>query len=383
MRIVADENIPYVQEAFGRLGSVRTVAGRSMTGEDVADADVLLVRSVTRVDDALLGGSGVRFVGTATIGTDHVDTDVLASREIAFASAAGSNANSVAEYVMAQLLILGDRLGIDWAGRTIGVVGVGNIGRLVVRNAGAMGMRVLQNDPPRARAEGAETFVDLDAVCGECDVITLHVPLIREGPDRTMHLFDGDRLAGLRPGTILFNSARGAAVDNGALRDALGAGRHEGACLDVWEREPDIDVDLLKRVAIGTPHIAGYSFDGKVAGTKMLFDAVCRTFAVDETWDPAECLPAPTVPRIEIDVSGRRDQDVLREVVRRVYDLEADDARLRDIIDLPAEDRGRQFDALRKEYPVRREFYNTHVALAGGTEVLRQTLATWGFRVES
>jgi len=382
MRIVADENIPYVQEAFGRLGSVRTVAGRSMTGDEVADADVLLVRSVTRVDDALLGGSSVRFVGTATIGRDHVDTGVLASRGIAFASAAGSNANSVAEYVMAQLLTLGDRLGIDWADRTIGVVGVGNIGQLVVRNARAMGMQVLQNDPPRARAEGGEAFVGLDTVCGDCDVITLHVPLIREGPDRTVHLFDGDRLTGLRPGTILLNSARGAAVDNGALLDALGAGRLEVACLDVWEHEPDIDVDLLKRVAVGTPHIAGYSFDGKVAGTKMLFDAVCRTLAVDETWDPAECLPAPVVPRIEMDVAGRPDQDVLRDVVRRVYDLEADDARLRGIIDLPAEDRGRRFDALRKEYPIRREFFNTQVALAGGTEALRRTLGTWGYRVE-
>ena len=383
MRIVADENIPYVDEAFGRLGEVRTVPGRTMSVDDVGDADVLLVRSVTRVDEGLLGRSKVRFVGTATIGTDHVDVDYLRSRRIAFSSAAGSNANSVAEYVVATLLTLGERLGIDWAGRTLGVVGVGNIGRLVVRNAAAMGMRVLQNDPPRARAEGAEAFAELDAVCAEADVITLHTPLTREGVDRTLHLFDRDRLASLRPGTILMNSGRGAVVDNAALLAALRDGRLAAACLDVWENEPSIDVGLLEAVAIGTPHIAGYSFDGKVAGTKMLFDAVCRELGLEGTWQPADCLPAPTVPRLEIDATGRSDQAVLRDAVRRVYDVEADDGRLRGLLELPPDQRGGRFDHLRKTYSVRREFHNTQVALAGGDGRVRDTLHTWGFRTTS
>ena len=381
MRIVADENIPYVDEAFGRLGAVRTVLGRTVSADDVADADVLLIRSVTRVDEGLLARSNVRFVGTATIGTDHIDADYLASRRIAFSSAAGSNANSVAEYVIATLLTLGERLGITWAGRTLGVVGVGNIGRLVVRNAAAMGLRVLQNDPPRARAEGPDAFVDLDTVCAEANVITLHTPLTREGVDRTMHLFDHDRLAGLRPETILLNSGRGAVVDNTALLDALRSGRVTAACLDVWENEPTIDVGLLDAVAVGTPHIAGYSFDGKVAGTKMLFDAVCRELDLDGTWEPADCLPPPTVPHIEIDATGQADQAVLRDLVRRVYDVEADDGRLRGLLELPPERRGDRFDHLRKTYPVRREFHNTQVALTGADDRLRQTLHAWGFRI--
>ncbi len=379
MRIVADENIPYVHEAFGRLGSVRTLTGRSMTADDVSDAEVLLVRSVTKVGPALLGQSNVRFVGTATIGTDHIDTGYLASHSIAFSSAAGSNANSVAEYVMAQLLTLGERLGIDWSGRTLGVVGVGNIGRLVVRNAEAMGLQVLQNDPPRARAEGGETFVDLDTVCAESDVITIHVPLIREGVDRTVRLFDAKRLGQLRPETILLNSARGAAVDNAALLAHLRGGQLRAAGLDVWENEPTINVALLEQVAIGSPHIAGYSFDGKVAGTKMLFGAVCHAFELQDEWDPGEYLPEPVVPRIAVDAGGRGDQSVLREVVRQVYDIEADDARLRAIIDLTPDERGPCFDRLRKEYPIRREFHNTRIALTEGAESLRRTLRAWGF----
>jgi erythronate-4-phosphate dehydrogenase len=353
-----------------------------MTANDLADADVVLVRSVTRVDASLLAQSPARFVGTATIGTDHIDEDHLASRGIAFSSAAGSNANSVAEYVMAQLLTLGDRLGINWAGRTLGVVGVGNIGRLVVRNATAMGMRVLQNDPPRQRAEGGDAFVGLDTVCAESDVITLHIPLIREGTDRTVHLFDRDRLARLRSDTILLNSARGAAIDNAALRIALKERCLRAVGLDVWENEPTIDVGLMAEVAIATAHIAGYSLDGKIAGTKMLFDAVCRAFDLTDTWEATDCLPPPIVGQIDIDPSGPSDQAVCREVVRRIYDIETDDVQLRTITDLPPDERGDRFDLLRKVYPVRREFFNTRVVLSGGSESLRGALRTWGFRVD-
>ncbi len=381
MRIVADENIPYVHEAFDRLGTVETRTGRALTAEDVADADVLLVRSVTKADANLLGSSNVRFVGTATIGTDHIDQAYLASRGIAFGSAAGSNANSVAEYVMAQLLVMGRRLGIDWRGKTLGVVGVGNIGTLVVRNAEALGMRVLQNDPPRARAEGPDAFVDLDTVCAEADVITMHTPLNREGPDKTVHLFDADRLATLRPDVLVMNAGRGPVIDNAALRDALEQGRIRAACLDVWETEPDVDAGLLSKVAVASPHIAGYSFDGKVAGTKMLFDAVCAHLDLSETWDPAEALPPPPVPKLEIDATGQEESCLLRETVRTVYDIEADDARMRKLLDLPEDRRPAYFDTLRKEYPIRREFHNTAVTLFGGSDRLGHTLSTWGFRL--
>ncbi len=383
MRIVADENIPYVREAFGCLGQVVTLKGRSLSAKDVSDAEVLLVRSVTRVDERLLDGCNVRFIGTATIGFDHVDTEYLTRRGIPFVTAAGSNANSVAEYVMAALLTLGERKGLTWAGKTIGVVGVGNIGRLVARDAAAMGMRVLQNDPPRQRAEGSTGFVDLDTICREADVITCHVPLNKEGPDRTFHLFDRERLARLRPETVLINSSRGAVVDNTALLERLIGGQLQACVLDVWEPEPAINPELLRKVDVGTPHIAGYSFDGKVAGTWMLFEAVRRTFDLQVTWDPQTCMPATETPTIEVDARGQGDQAVMRRVARRLYDIEADDARLRRLIALPSEQQPTYFDQLRKDYPVRREFHNTQIALQGASATLAHTLKTWGFRLET
>jgi erythronate-4-phosphate dehydrogenase len=177
------------------------------------------------------------------------------------------------------------------------------------------------------------------------------------------------------------NSGRGPVVDNRALLEALTGGRIRAACLDVWENEPDIDADLLEEVQIGSPHIAGYSFDGKVAGTKMLFDAVCKAFDLDERWAPSECLPPPTVPELAIDASGRRDQDVLRQAAKAVYDIEADDARLRTLLELPPDKRGTRFDQLRKEYPIRREFFNTQLRVTGAGGSLQTALAVWGFQI--
>jgi erythronate-4-phosphate dehydrogenase len=375
MRIVADPNIPFVREAFGSLGDIALVPGREITAATVRDADALLVRSVTRVNESLLAGSRVKFVATATIGTDHVDERYLALRGIGFASAAGSNANSVAEYVVAAMLELAHRRKFRLRDKTLGVVGVGNVGSRVVRYAEALGMRVLQNDPPRERAEFPASFTDelpdtptpgpsgagefdsavplpggvrggfrspfvsLDRVLAEADIITLHVPLTREGPDATFHLFDKDRLAALelrRP--ILINTARGAVIDNKALLKAIDGEKIGATVLDVWENEPNISPELLDVVDLGTPHIAGYSLEGKVNGTRMIYEAACRHFGWPATWQPV--LPPP--PAIEL--TGDLYADV-----RRMYDITADDAALRKNV--------RDFDKLRAEYPVRREFH--------------------------
>lgn len=339
MKIVADPNIPFAREAFGLLGDVALVPGREISPSTLRDVDALFVRSVTPVNAALLDGSRVRFVATATIGTDHVDAGYLKEQGIGFSSAAGSNANSVAEYVVAALLELAHRRKFDLRGKTLGVVGVGNVGGRVVRYAEALGMRVLQNDPPRQRTEASPIFVSLDQICSESDIITLHVPLTREGLERTFHLFDKSRLESLeqrRP--ILINTARGAVVDNRALLRAIDGDRIGGAVLDVWENEPNILPELLDVVDIGTPHIAGYSFDGKVNGTRMIYEAACRHFGMETVWRPV--LPAVRA----IDLSGE-----LRDVVRRMYDIVVDDAALRANI--------RGFDKLRAQYPVRREFW--------------------------
>jgi len=379
MKIVADSNIPFAREAFAALGEVQLVPGRQIDAATVRDADVLLVRSVTPVGAALLNGSRVRFIATATIGTDHIDLNYLGGRNIGFASAEGSNANSVAEYVVAALLELAHRRKFRLRDKTLGVVGVGAIGTRVVRYAEALGMRVLQNDPPRQRAERLAEFVSLEQILGETEIITLHVPLTRSGPDATAHLFDRERLSALeerRP--ILINTARGAVVDNRALLKAIDGERVGGAVLDVWENEPNISPELLDVVDIGTPHIAGYSFDGKVNGTRMIYEAACRFFGLQPTWTPT--LPPPPVPRIKLDIRSSEDfEDVLHRVVHRVYDITADDAALRAGV-RNADGIGVGFDKLRAEYPVRREFHNTDL-INGGDEKLSATLRAVGFRL--
>jgi erythronate-4-phosphate dehydrogenase len=373
MKIIADTNIPFVREAFGALGEIALAPGRQIDATIVREADLLLVRSVTPVNAALLEGSRVRFVGTATIGTDHVDRTYLSSHGIGFASAAGSNANSVAEYLVADLLELGNRHKFRLRDRILGVVGVGNVGSRVVRYAEALGLRVLQNDPPRQRAEDLPHFVPLNQLIAEADVITTHVPLTHEGPDATFHLFDKERLAALkarRP--FLINTARGAVVDNKALLKAVDGEWVRGVVLDVWENEPNILPELLDVTDIGTPHIAGYSFDGKVNGTRMIYEAACKLFGTQPVWKPS--LPSPEVPLIELTVSsGEEDEEVLRRVVRRVYDITADDAALRANV--------RAFDELRATYPVRREFFNTRLTLRGANSQLRSKFAALGFRV--
>jgi erythronate-4-phosphate dehydrogenase len=380
MKIVADPNIPFVQEAFGSLGDITLVPGRQIKAATVREADALLVRSVTPVNATLLDGSRVRFVATATIGTDHIDEAGLCERGIGFSSAAGSNANSVAEYVVAALLELAHRQGFRLRDRTLGVIGVGNVGSRVVRYAEALGIRVLQNDPPRERAERLPQFLPLPRVLGEADIITMHVPLARTGADATFHLFDKDRLAAVeerRP--MLVNTARGAVVDNKALLKAIDGERVGGTVLDVWESEPDISPELLEVVDIGTPHIAGYSFDGKVNGTSMIHHALCEFFKLTPTWQPT--MPPPEVPRIELSVSsGDDDEDVLRRVVRRVYDVTSDDAALRKGVRAP-EGIAANFDTLRAVYPMRREFFNTELMVRGASDDLRKKAIQLGFKL--
>ena len=383
MLIIADNNIPYAPEAFARFGEVRLADGRSLTAEAVRDAEILLVRSTIKVDEKLLAGAKARFVGTATIGTDHVDLACLARRGIAFASAPGSNADSVAEYWSAAALLVAARLGLDLAGRTCGVVGVGNVGRRVVRRAKALGMSVLKCDPPLARAAGSGEYRPLAELLEKSDLITLHVPLEKAGADPTWHLADAGFFGRLKPGAVYFNTARGAVHDSAALAAALDSKRLAAAVLDVWEHEPAADPALVARADIATPHIAGHSFDGKVNGTRMLYAAVCKFLGEKETWKPADSLPPPEVPRLEIDAAGRSVQDVCAEAVGALYAIAADDARFRATMGRPEAERGRLFNDLRVNYPPRRAFQYTTVALKGGSGVMLQALAGLGFGVSA
>jgi erythronate-4-phosphate dehydrogenase len=280
-------------------------------------------------------------------------------------------------------LYLACKHGITLAGKTLGVIGVGNVGSKVVQKAHALGMRVLLNDPPRERTHaGNETFVSLNQVLAEADIITCHVPLTKTGPDKTVHLADASFFANAKPGLIFLNAARGPVVDSNALLQALDSGRVSHAVLDTWEGEPDYRMDLLARVDIATPHIAGHSFEGKVMGTVMVYQAVCKHLGVPATWSHEPLMPVPIVPEVVVDVAGKGDQTVLREVVRQVYDLEGDDRRFRASAVMDEKTRMRNFDALRSDYPERREFRYTTVKLNGGSRNLALTLGHLGFKVE-
>jgi len=381
MKIIADENIPFVSECFSSIGEVETVPGREIKPGVVADADVLLVRSITLVGDDLLTGSKVRFVGTATIGFDHIDTEYLSQNNIGFASAPGSNANSAAEYVIAALLNNAEQHSIDLEGKSIGIIGVGNVGSKVAKKCEALGMRLYLNDPPLQRQTGDSKYLPIENLF-DCDFVTLHTPLTFEGEDKTFHLADEKFFESLKKGCIFINASRGGVVDSGALKAAIREGKLEATVLDVWENEPNIDVELLEMVDIGTPHIAGYSLDGKIAGMIMIYKAACEYFGLEAKFDIDSFLSVPAIPELRINTQSVSEQDALLGIVEKIYDIKADDVRMRRMLEESAMERGKYFDSLRKTYPVRREFQNTQIILENPCLGLAEKLAGIGFKIE-
>jgi erythronate-4-phosphate dehydrogenase len=378
MKIIADENIPCVGQAFAALGEVTLVPGRGISAAQVRDADILLVRSVTRVDESLLDGSAVRFVGSATIGFDHVDLDYLARRGIGFSTAPGSNATSAAEYILSAIMVLSGRTGFEPASKTVGIIGHGNVGSRVRRRLEALGMHCLVNDPPLQSQGGHDEYVDLERVL-QADVVTVHVPYTRQGQWPTHHLVDADFLASLRPDAILLNTSRGAVADNPALVDWLTRCPDAAVVLDVWEGEPAISLELMDRVALATPHIAGYSLDGKLRGTGMIYRAACEFIGRRPAWQVASVLPAASP--IELAVTHPEDWfGTVRAAVLAAYDIRRDDASLRAMQAVPAGERPAFFDRLRREYPVRREFSEMTVRLDAAAPEAARVLGQLGFR---
>jgi erythronate-4-phosphate dehydrogenase len=380
MKIIADANIPFVKKCFSSIGDVEVVGGREITREIVADADVLLVRSITPVFADLLTGSKIRFVATATIGFDHIDVGFLRHNYIGFASAPGSNANSAAEYVISALLEIGQKHEICLEGKSIGIIGVGNVGSRVAKKCEALGMKVFLNDPPLYRQTDDAKYLPIQELF-DCDFITMHTPLTFEGIDKTFHLADGNFFESLKKNCVFINASRGGVVDSEALKAAIQSGRLRAAVLDVWENEPKIETALLEMVDIGTPHIAGYSLDGKIAGMIMIYKSVCEYIGIEPKFDAVNFLPEPEVKVVEISESPTDQQNAVSQAVRKVYNINRDDTTLRGISDEPAEKRGKFFDKLRKTYPVRREFQNTEVILANNKSNLAEKLRGIGFKV--
>ena len=313
MRIIADNTIPYLKGIAEPVAEVTYVDAKAFTPEQVRDADVLIVRSIDKCTPALLTGSRVKLITTATIGFDHIDTHYCAQNGIRWTNAPGCNAASVAQYVLACLVTLSLRTGSPLAGKTIGIVGVGHVGRLVENHCQAMGMRVLRNDPPRAAAEGAEGFVSLEQLAEEADVITLHVPFTKEGDHPTYHLADARFLQRLAKQPWLFNSCRGAVHDTEALLAAKRSGKVSELVLDCWENEPIINRELLAMTTLATPHIAGFSADGKANGTRACLQAIERYFGVHFARLSQVQPPAPQDPLIDLNqwTSHRIEQAIL------------------------------------------------------------------------
>lgn len=376
MLIVADENIPLVDAFFAEFGEIRRLPGRQITRADVHDADVLLVRSVTKVDRDLLEGSAVRFVGTCTIGTDHLALDYFHQEGIQWSSAPGCNARGVVDYVLGSLLTLAEIEGADLNQRTYGVVGAGEVGGRLVNVLKGLGFNVLVCDPPRQAAEGGD-YVSLEQIIERCDVISLHTPLDKSSENATWHLLDQQRLNQLKHGTWLINASRGPVIDNNALREVLTRREDLQAVLDVWEAEPQVDVELADLCVLATPHIAGYSLDGKQRGTAQIYQAFCDFLGQEAVIKLANLLPAPWLAKLELSA----DSDpawALATVCRGVYDPRRDDADFRRSLVGTVQEQKLAFDALRKHYPVRREIEGLQVRIEGESQGLTQMVKALG-----
>jgi erythronate-4-phosphate dehydrogenase len=359
MNIVSDPNILYAREAFSCFGQVISVDGRSITKDRLKYAEILLVRSVTGVNRGLLEGTPVRFVASATIGIDHVDLAYLRDNNIGFAHAPGSNSNAVAEYVISAMAHLAKIKGEKLPSLTVGIIGVGAIGSRVLRLCQALGIRCLLNDPPKKVLTGSDLYLPLAEVLRESDIVTIHVPLIRSGNRATYRLVNDDFLAAMKKGAFLVNTSRGDVMDEKAF--VAKRGRLGAAALDVWENEPAPSAIVIDAADIATPHIAGYSHDGKICGTEMIYRAACAFFFMENKWRPPDAAGGGTPHAIDLSKS----RDPVFDAVCAAYPIMEDDERFRKINKMTADDRPAYFDELRKNYPKRLEFRNFNVVPGG------------------
>jgi len=373
MKVVIDDKIPYIKGALEPFAEVVYLPGSKTTSEVVHNADAIITRTRTKCNESLLAGSSVRFIATATIGFDHIDTGYCEKAGIYWTNAPGCNSSSVEQYIASALMVLSEKKRFNLSEKIIGIIGVGNVGSKVARIAEIFGMKVLLNDPPRERKEGSEAFTELEEVLEKADIITLHVPLNLEGSDKTYHLADEAFFARLKKKPIVINSCRGEVTETKAFKDAIKTGKVSGAVIDCWENEPNIDTELLGRLDLATPHIAGYSKDGKANGTSMSIQALSRFFGLGiDNW-MCKDVELPPKTEITIDGTGKSDEQILREAVLSTYDIREDDQRLRNSVET--------FEKQRGDYPVRREFPSYTVNTKNINDQTITKLSKLGFMV--
>ncbi|HET9570511.1 MAG TPA: 4-phosphoerythronate dehydrogenase PdxB [Bacteroidales bacterium] len=374
MKFIIDDKIPYIKGALEPFGEVMYLSGSKTTPEITKDADAIITRTRTICNEQLLAGSSVKMIATATIGFDHIDTEYCDKVGIRWTNAPGCNSKSVEQYVASALFVLSQRKGFELKGKTIGVVGVGQVGSKVAMVCKFFGMNVLLNDPPRARIEGSEKFCDLDQIMQEADFITLHVPLNLNGDDATYHLANEHFFRSLKRKPILFNSCRGEVLDTTAAKSALKNQSISGLVIDCWENEPDIDLELLNMADLATPHIAGYSKDGKANGTSMSIQALSRFFNLGiDDWK-AENVEVPKNTLVKIDGDGLAEEAILSKAVLATYDIQNDDAALRKNPEL--------FEKLRGDYPVRREYPVFTIQCRNVRKETQDKLEALGFNIQ-
>jgi erythronate-4-phosphate dehydrogenase len=370
MIIAADEALPFLTEAFSEFGEVRPFSAENLDLKAISDADALVVRTITKVNESLLKESSAQFVAAASAGIDHVDQEYLKNRGIGFCYAAGCNADAVSEYIATALHVIAARRNWDLSRKSIAVIGVGHVGSRVAKMALALGMHVLLCDPPLRESTGDGRFQNFEDVL-RADILTFHVPLTLDGPYRTWHMVDRKTLEQLSPKQYLINTSRGSVIDNLELKSAILKSKIEGVVLDVWEREPQIDFSLLELADIGTPHIAGISLDGKIRAIEMVREDMCRFFKIRSSWNAESYYPE--LKWIRPSVS--EDRNSILSTLLQAFDIIKSDEGLRGIRT------GADFSQLRNQSPLRPEFRHFKIDLGERYEQFADTYAGLGFEV--
>jgi erythronate-4-phosphate dehydrogenase len=376
IKIIADDKIPFLKGVLEPFADIHYLPPLQITKDIVKNADALLIRTRTKCDSNLLENASVKFIGTATIGFDHIDTNYCDVKGIKWVNAPGCNSSSVKQYLASALMAIAKEKKIKLEEMTIGIVGVGNVGSKVEKFAKIFGMNVILNDPPRERNEKSNNFISLDYLVEKSDLITFHVPLNLDGIDKTFHLADRSFFQKFSNSKIIINTSRGEVVETNALKEAIRDKRISACVLDVWENEPSIGRELLNEVDIATPHIAGYSVEGKANGTSTCINKLNEFFNLGllPNWYP-EVLPSPKKSKeIKIDCRGKSTQEVIYECIISTYDITEDDKRLRKSVS--------EFEKQRAEYPVRREFNYYDVHLSGSDGLIISALNELGFNLK-
>jgi erythronate-4-phosphate dehydrogenase len=348
MKIIADKNIPYLKGIAEQYGDVSYLDGSAFTRESIKNADTLIVRTVTRFDEAILRGTNVKLICSATIGYDHIDTEYCDTHGIDWHNAPGCNSGSVQQYIVSSLINISRTKEFNLKDKTIGIVGVGNVGKKVAAACELLGMRVLLNDPPRQNSEQDNSFVSLEKIKDEADIITFHTPLIKDGEYKTYHLADEDFFSSLKKKPVIINSARGGIIDTKAIKEALRDNRISGAIVDCWENEPQPDPEYMNMADIATPHIAGYSADGKANATRMSLESIADFYGMSKV--PVAQIKVPEPANAVIDMTHfKESENPVFDAILQTYDPSSDFRRLKASPET--------FKQLRNNYPLRREYF--------------------------